>query len=151
MSAAAWSMLVFGVYLAGGGAALLFLPERVCRFLVLPPDGGFWVRLNGMFFWILAYYCLRAAREEGTAFMRWSVRTRPTTLVFELVFVAMGLLGPMILLFGMVDALAALWTALALAADERRTLTAAERSPGGLRPITLQTAQGDGARDHDGP
>jgi hypothetical protein len=122
MSRAAWSILAFGLYLAMGGAALLFSPELVCRLLALPPGSGFWVRLNGMFFWILAYYCLRAAREEGTAFMRWSVRTRPTTVLFMTVFVAMGLVGPVALLLGVVDALAALWTGLALRADGRQTL-----------------------------
>jgi len=100
---------------------LLFAPELACRVLGLPAADGFWVRMNGMFFAILAYYCFRAAREERREFMAWSVWPRASTIVFMAVFVAMGLVGPVVLLFGAVDALAALWTARALKRGVRRT------------------------------
>jgi hypothetical protein len=121
MSGAARSMLGFGVYLVVMGGGLLFFPELPCRILVLPAASHFWLRLNGMFCWVLAYYCFRAAREEAKIFMAWSVWPRSSTIVFMAVFVAMGLVGPMALLIGAVDSLAAIWTALALKADARRT------------------------------
>jgi hypothetical protein len=120
-SGAARSMLAFCLYLVVMGGALLFIPELPCRILFLPPGSHFWLRLNGMFCWVLAYYCLRAGLEEAKTFMAWSVWPRSSTIVFMAVFVAMGLVGPMALLIGAVDSLAAIWTALALRADARRT------------------------------
>jgi hypothetical protein len=120
MSGAARSAFAFSLYLAVMGGALLFIPELPCRLLFLPAASHFWLRLNGMFCWTLAYYYLRAARDEVTSFMSWSVWPRSSTIVFMAVFVAMGLVGPMALLIGVVDFLAALWTALALRMDRRR-------------------------------
>jgi hypothetical protein len=120
MSHAARSMLAFGIYLAVMGGGLLFVPALPCRILFLPPESHFWLRLNGMFCWTLCYYCVRAAREEARTFMSWSVWPRSATILFMAVFVAMGLVGPMALLIGAVDSLAAIWTALALRADARR-------------------------------
>ena len=127
MSAAARSIVAFALYLALGGAALVFAPQQVCQLLRLPAGSDFWIRLNGMFFWILAYYCLRAAWREETAFISWSLWPRSATTVFMAVFVAMGQVGPVVLLFGAVDALAALWTAKALRADRHPTGAAAAR------------------------
>lgn len=121
MSQAARSMLGFGVYLAVMGSGLLFVPELPCRILFLPRESHFWLRLNGMFCWVLCYYCVRAAREEAKIFMAWSVWPRSATILFMAVFVAMRLVGPMALLIGAVDSLAAIWTALALRADARRS------------------------------
>ena len=73
-----------------------------------------WVRLSGMFFLDLAFYCIKAALQEQRSFIHWSIMTRPLTIVFLGAFVALGLENPSILLFGVVDLLATCWTALAL-------------------------------------
>jgi hypothetical protein len=120
MSRAAVSVLVFGLYLAGGGLLLLLVPGMLCRVLHLrPPGQTMWVRLSGMFFLFLAFYCVQAARAEDRAFFRWSTRTRPWTALFLGAFVAVGLENPTVLLFGVVDLLASSWTALALRDDPR--------------------------------
>ncbi len=119
MSKAAISIFVFGVYLAIGSFFLTLVPNFACRVLTLDQPEGVWVRITGMFFGLFAYYCVRAACEEETAFMRWSVCTRPTTLVFLATCVAAQLVKPIILLFGLVDVAAAVWTAVALRADAR--------------------------------
>lgn len=122
MSAAARSVFAFGVYLASGGLLLVFAPERVCRLLALrPPGGTFWMRLCGMFFLDLAYYCVRAARSENAMFIRWSTYTRPWTLVFLSAFAACGLVEPIVVTFGLVDVLATLWTVLELRRERMTT------------------------------
>ena len=123
MSKAAISIFVFGMYLATGSVFLMMAPDFACQVLSLDQPEGVWVRITGMFFAILAYYCICAAREEETAFMRWSVRTRPTTLVFLAVCVVTQLVTPIILIFGAVDVAAAIWTAQALRADSRAART----------------------------
>ena len=118
MNRAAVSIFVFGLYLAAGGLLLLVAPGELCHALGLKPPGEtMWVRLSGMFFLDLAFYCIQAAREDRTEFMRWSVWTRPSVLLFLGAFVLCGLENPAVLIFGIVDLLAAIWTATALRAD----------------------------------
>jgi hypothetical protein len=115
MSRPAVSILGFGVYLAAGGLLLVLMPRELCSLLHLrPPGDTMWVRLCGMFFLDLAFYCIQAALSDERTFVRWSVRTRPLTIVFLVVFVAGGLENPSILIFGVIDLLATLWTILAL-------------------------------------
>jgi hypothetical protein len=115
MSPAAISLFAFGIYLAGGGVLLILVPEWLCSTLTLrPPGDTMWVRLSGMFFLDLAFYCIRAARTEQTAFIRWTVTTRPVMLLFLGAVVAFGLENPSILVFGIIDVAASLWTWLAL-------------------------------------
>jgi hypothetical protein len=115
MSPPAISILGFGIYLATGGLLLLFVPEWACSLLHLrPPGDTIWARLTGMFFLDVAYYCIQAAVHEERSFIRWSIRTRPLTIVFLLVFVVVGQENPSILIFGVIDLLATLWTALTL-------------------------------------
>ncbi|HTK74410.1 MAG TPA: hypothetical protein VL371_04075, partial [Gemmataceae bacterium] len=62
----------------------------------------------------LAHYCIRAARNEHIRFISWTVPPRLLTLPILGVVVASGLENASILVFGVVDALAALWTLFAL-------------------------------------
>lgn len=111
MSPAARTMFAFGLYLAAGGLLLLFVPAEVGRLLSLKSAGDtVWVRLCGMFFLDLAFYCIQAAQNENLMFIRWSTYTRPWTLVFLAGFAALGLVKPIMLTFGFIDVLATLWT-----------------------------------------
>jgi len=115
MSPAARSVFAFGVYLGVGGIALMFLPHRLCdTFGLRSPDDTLWVRVCGVLLVDLAHYCIRAARNEHIRFIRWTVPPRLLTLPILGVVVASGLENASILVFGVVDALAALWTLFAL-------------------------------------
>jgi hypothetical protein len=114
VSGTAISMLAFALYLCAGGVLLLFVPGRVCAALSMAPPQDPWIRITGMLFLILAFYCWRAAREEDARFVRWSVYTRPTTLAFLLWFAAAGWIEPILLLFGIVDLIATAWTMLTM-------------------------------------
>jgi hypothetical protein len=102
------------------GAALLLAPGLMLAATGLPPGGELWIRVLGMVVIFLGYYYLRAAREELTAFFRWTVHTRPWPLVVFIVLVAVGRAEPVLILFGVGDLLGALWTALALRASRER-------------------------------
>lgn len=123
-------MLVFGIYLATGGLLLVWIPAFVCQMLTLDAPQGVWVRITGMLFCILAYYCVCAASQEATAFIRWSVYSRPTTLLFLGAFAAAKLVQPVILIFGVIDVAASLWTALALRADASSAVSRSRKSAG---------------------
>ena len=121
MSRAAVSILSFGLYLAAAGLLLVAVPQTTCQLLGIAAPVDAWPRIVGMLLLILGFLCWRAGVEENRSFMRWSLLTRPTTIVFLAGFVAAGWIEPIILLFGAVDVAAAGWTFVALRADARAT------------------------------
>ena len=114
MSKAAISVLVFGVYLIVIGLGFLLAPNIPLSLFGFPTTTEPWIRVLGMLLLILAYYYIQAARNEMTGFFRLTVHGRASVIVFFVVFVALGLAQSMLILFGVVDLLAAIWTALAL-------------------------------------
>ncbi len=120
MSRAAVSLFAFGIYLLLLGTVLMVVPNTFLTLFGLPPTHDVWIRVVAMLVLILGCYDTLAARAELTPFFRWSVWLRASVMVFFAAFVALGLVRPMLLLFGVVDLAAALWTALALRMDGAR-------------------------------
>ena len=116
MSRAALSLLVFGIYLIIIAIIFLFIPELLFSIVMVPTDPDIMSRLFGMILVFLAYYYIRAALdEEGLKkFFMWTVHTRPTVIIFQIIFVALELVSFIILLFGAIDFAAAIWTFWAL-------------------------------------
>ncbi len=119
MSRAAKSIAAFGVYLLLLGPTLVVVPNLFLTVVRVPETDEVWIRVVGMLAFFLGYYYLRAARAELTEFMRWTVQARLGVLGFFGAFVVLDLGPPILLLFGGVDAAAAIWTGLALRADDR--------------------------------
>ncbi len=117
MSPAAKSIFVFGIYVLAAGLTLMLVPNLALALAGLPTTNEIWIRVMGMIVAFLGYYYLRAARLELTPFFRWTVHTRPLPVVVFIVFVALGLARPIIILFGFGDLLGAIWTGLALRAS----------------------------------
>ncbi|HQU74634.1 MAG TPA: hypothetical protein PKV71_15365 [Calditrichia bacterium] len=63
---------------------------------------------------ILGFYYWQASRSGLTEFLWWSVFGRGSVIIFLTAFVLMGFAKPVLILFGAVDLVAALWTAVAL-------------------------------------
>jgi hypothetical protein len=120
MSRAAKSLFVFGVYLCGLGLALLLVPNLLLRVFGAPPTGEVWIRINGMLVLCLSFYYILAARNELTIFIRWTIWTRLAVIVYFTSFVLLVAAPKALLLFGLIDLLAAIWTWLALKKDEAR-------------------------------
>ncbi|MCK5247137.1 hypothetical protein KAR02_09575 [Candidatus Bipolaricaulota bacterium] len=119
MSKAARSSFVFGIYLVLLGLFLLIAPNTLITFFGLPAANDVWIRVVGMLLFLLSYYYIQAARKNLTDFFRWSVVARASVIVFFAVFVILDLVKPILLLFGGVDLLAAVWTHLALRKEKR--------------------------------
>ena len=120
MSRAAFSIKASCVYILALGLALVLVPNLVLSLLRMPPTSEVWIRVLGVvvinigiFFWV-------AARTEATVLFRTSVLVRPLALVWFGAFVALGLVSPMLMVFGLIEAAGALWTWLALRADAGR-------------------------------
>lgn len=114
MSNSARSIFVFGLYLAALGIALMAVPNVLSRLFSLPPPSDVWVRVAGMLLLFLGFYYERAARKEMTDFFRWTVYVRATVIVFFAAFVLLASAPPILILFGLVDLLGAIWTGLCL-------------------------------------
>jgi len=114
MSRSAQSMLVFGIYLAGLGAVLILVPNVLLGVFGMPPANEVWIRVVGVLASIIAFYYLLAVRQNVRPIFQWSVYARASVVVFFTAFVVAGFAPPMLILFGVVDLLAAGWTQWAL-------------------------------------
>ena len=120
MSRAATSLFVFGVYLAFLSVILLLAPNLLLGLFGLGATSEVWIRVVGMLLFFLTLYYIQAARGELTLILQWSVYIRVSVIVFFIVFVVAGLAPTALILFGIVDLLAAIWTAVALRQDAQQ-------------------------------
>lgn len=114
MSKPAISVFAHGIYLALSGAALITVPNLLFGLLGIPGTNEVWIRVVGVLTLILGFYFTQAARKEVLEFMRWTVYARLTFMSFCVIFVLAGFIGPVLLLFGVLDLAGAIWTGLAL-------------------------------------
>ena len=120
MSKAGRSVLVFGVYLVFLGDVLVAVPNLLLGVFGLPATSEVWVRVVGMLVLCLAFYYIQAARRELHDFFGWTVYVRGFVFISLVAFAALRLAHPALALFGVIDLVGALWTAMAL----RQTATA---------------------------
>ncbi len=114
MSRAAKTILVFGIYCLAVGAVLTLVPNLLLAGLGLEPTREPYIRALGVVLLTLGFYYIAAARAEAVVFFRWTLWGRPFVLAAFIGLALAGAAPPIIILFGVVDAAAALWTALAL-------------------------------------
>ena len=117
MSRAARTVFIFALYLVVLGLVLLTVPNLFLKTFGLPETDEVWIRVVGMVVLLLGYYYSGAARHELTSFFRFTVHARSAVPLFLIAFVVLGFAPPILILFGVIDAAAAAWTALALRAE----------------------------------
>ncbi len=117
MSKAARSLQIFGIYLIVLSLGFLIIPNYALRIFGFPETTEPWIRIMGMLMLFLAYYYIQSARKELKAFFQLTVHVRASVILFLLAFVALGLAKPILILFGVVDFSAAIWTAIALRSE----------------------------------
>lgn len=113
MSRSALTVFIMGLYLIFLGITFLFFPEIMFAILSEPNPPDVASRILGMLFLFLAYFFIRAALEGGEGmkkFFMWTVHTRASVIIFLIVFAALRLTSPLIILFGAIDLVLALWT-----------------------------------------
>ena len=117
MSRSAVSILVFGIYLLVVGPVLILAPNFLLSLFAIPETSEVWVRVLGAVAAVLGYYYVQAARHDQTAFFRATIPGRLAVFVCFSAFVVLKMTAPTFVIFGVIDALGALWTGLALRAD----------------------------------
>jgi hypothetical protein len=119
MSKARFSIVVYSVYLASGGAVMAFIPNVILSLVGHPTTEEPWVRLFGALACVLGSKGLNYSRQDNTAMFQFDVYTRSAFATFLLALVLMGMARPILLVWTVVDYGAALWTQLAIWADRR--------------------------------
>jgi hypothetical protein len=114
MSKAAISIFVFGLYILINAITLMAAPNLLLGILGLEPTREPWLRVFGAVIFVLGLYYLQAARQEVTPFFRWTTWGRPLLLLVFIVLVALKLIPPIMIVFGVVDLAGAVWTAASL-------------------------------------
>ena len=117
MSRSALSLFVFSIYLYLLGFVLVVTPDTLLRIFEFPDADGLWIRVVGMLVIILGFYYSHVARAELRPFFVWTVIARTSVLLFFIAFVIADLAPPALILFGIVDFAAAMWTLLAIRSD----------------------------------
>ena len=108
---------MFSIYLYVLGFVLVVLPNLLLSVFRFPETNEVWVRVVGMLVVILGFYYSTAARNELAPFLRATVYGRIAVLLFFIAFVLLGFAPPVLVLFGVIDAAAAIWTGVALRAE----------------------------------
>jgi hypothetical protein len=117
MSRGALSVFVFSIYLYVLGAVLVITPGTLLRIFDFPEADDLWIRVVGMLVIILGFYYSHAARAEFRPFLIWTVVARTSVLLFFIAFVLAGIAPPALVLFGLIDFAAAVWTFFAVRSD----------------------------------
>jgi len=110
LSRSAFSVLVYGIYIFLLGLMFLLVPNFGLRILGIKTTSEVWIHIAGWFVVWLGIYYIVSARSESKVFIRTTVYGRPTFIVFLGVLVALGMIEPVIIIFGAIDLVTALWT-----------------------------------------
>jgi hypothetical protein len=100
--------------MAAVGLLLILAPTLPLALFGLPEAGVEWVRILGLLVLILGFYYQTLARHEVAAFFEASVRMRSAVPFVFALFVGIGWVEPILILFGLGDLLGAIWTWSAL-------------------------------------
>ena len=118
MSKAAFTVKAFGVYLLLLGIALVVVPNLLLGLFGIPSTSEVWIRVVGLLAFNIGMYYWYAAKSEARPFFSASVYVRAAVPVVFIAFVALGLVSPLLVLFGLVDLAGAVWTFVALRKEQ---------------------------------
>jgi hypothetical protein len=119
MNRVARSIFIFGIYLAVVGLLLMTIPGFVVGLFGFPQPQEPWVRVVGLVVFVLGYYYLQGARQDVMLFFRGTIWGRCLGLAGLILLVVGGQAAPALILFGVVDAAGAAWTALEIRGSRR--------------------------------
>jgi hypothetical protein len=114
MYSTATSIFVFGIYLFFVGAGFLLIPNILLPLFGFPKTEEPWIKVMATLVLIIAFFYLVAARHDIIPIYWASVFGRFFTFLIFMVLVFTKNAKPMLILFGIVDALGALWTLLTM-------------------------------------
>jgi hypothetical protein len=122
MKKSALSVYMYGLYqIMGVCLPFLLTPDFALGVFGLSAGDGMWVRFVGVLAGLSGFYFVMAVYHDVERFYGWTVPARFATAGFLLAMVVLGRIGPMMLLFAAIDALAGSLTWAALTAEKSAT------------------------------
>ena len=118
MRKSAFSVFVFGIYLMVGGIGFLFIPNICLSILGMQMTQEVWIHIMGWCMFFIGLYYIVAARNELMPFIRWTTYTRPNLIIFLAILVMLGKVEPIIIAFGVIELIGAIWTIMALRSEQ---------------------------------
>jgi hypothetical protein len=118
MSPAAKSVYYFGFYLYLTGLTLIFVPNLFLKTLQLPETNEVWIRVVGVLVFCIGYYYHRTGAENITVMLKHTIPTRIFVCIAFTAFAALDYVSPVLVVFGVIDLLGAIWTWTALKKDK---------------------------------
>lgn len=110
MSKTARSLFIFGIYMLVLGVIVVLVPNLLLSLFHVPATREVWIRVVGMLVIFLGIYDIVAARCELQPLIAWTIPVRLSVIVFFSAFVLAGMAPKILLLFGAVDLIGAIWT-----------------------------------------
>lgn len=107
---AAKTVLYFGFYLYLTGITLLVAPNFLLSTFQMPVTEEVWIRVVGVLVLAIGFYYHQAGSKNIEAMLPLTVVARIFVFLSFAVFVLLQFVSPMLLVFGVVDLLGALWT-----------------------------------------
>jgi hypothetical protein len=117
MSRSALSAKVFAVHLFIVGAVLTAAPNFLLSIFRMASTSEVWIHLVGVIVFMLGVYAWVAGKHENRPMLEASVYTRSVVFLAFTTLAVIGLASPMLVLFGVIALVGALWTYFALRAD----------------------------------
>ena len=114
MDSSTLSILIFGIYLIFVGAGFLFIPNILLPLFKFPKTEEPWIRVVGVLVLIIALFYLVAAYYNLTVIFWTTVFGRSFVLLSFGGLVLTKKAPQILLMFGVIDALGAVWTLLTL-------------------------------------
>jgi hypothetical protein len=111
---AAKTVLYFGFYLYVIGIVLLVAPNFLLSTFQIPTTEEVWIRVVGVLVTAIGFYYQQIGSKNIEAMLPLTVVARTFVFLSFAVFVLLKFVSPMLLVFGVVDLLGAVWTWTAL-------------------------------------
>ncbi|MFN5135417.1 MAG: hypothetical protein ACK5DG_08870 [Chitinophagaceae bacterium] len=111
---AAKTVLYFGFYLYVTGLTLLVAPNFLLSTFKMPVTEEVWIRVVGVLVTAIAFYYHQIGSKNIEAMLPLTVVARVFVFLSFVAFVVLQFVLPMLLVFGAIDLLGAVWTWMAL-------------------------------------
>ena len=118
MTRSAFSVFVFGLYIAALGILFVFVPNLLLGLVNIPATDEVWIRFVGMLLLFMGFFYIQAGRHNLVPFFKWTLVTRGIAFFFALGFWLKGYVSWIIILFWLGDFAGLLWTWYALQAEK---------------------------------
>jgi hypothetical protein len=114
------SLFCFGLYAICAGLLFLLIPGIIVSFIHLPMLPTGWARIIGLLALVIGTYDIVCGKAGIKIFIRASVYTRLGFAFCATVIVLLGELPFPMFLIGLIDALGAVWTIIALRSEAKK-------------------------------